>query len=287
MKSKRLSQIAFAILVATTLACSLGVPTIPKLETGATQTFSLNASQPNPDTVMDVSMTMGMGELNLSGGAETLLEGDVRYNVEEWKPTVTNTGNSLTVIQGEADDALRGFPGEDVVNSWNVRLGNIPMNLSLRAGGYDASLDLSGLPLQQLDIQDGASKSEIRFDSLNPEYMQTLAYNTGASTITFLGLANANFAQMTFEGGAGEYTFDFSGDLQRDAAVNIKAGLSTVRIVVPQDVAARVVAEDVVGSVTVDDQWEQQGKQYVNEGNGAQLTISVELGAGSLYLSNE
>jgi hypothetical protein len=287
MKSKRSSQIAFAILVATTLACSLGVPAIPKVQTGATQTLSLNASLPNPVTVMNVDMTMGIGELNLSGGAETLLQGNVRYNVEEWKPTVTNTRNSLTVTQGEADDAIRGFPGEDVINVWNVRLGNIPMNLSLRAGGYDASLDLTGLPLRQLDIQDGASESEIRFDSLNPEDMQTLTYSTGASTVTFLGLANANFPQMTFEGGAGEYTFDFSGALQRDAAANIKAGLSTVRIVVPQDISARVVVDGAVGSISVNDQWEQQGKQYVNEGNSAQLLIWVELGAGSLYLSNE
>lgn len=260
MESKRSSQIALAILAATTLACSPGVPAFSKVETGATQTLSLNDSQPNPGTGMDVNMIMAMGELNLSGGAETLLEGDVSYNVEEWKPTVTSTGTSLTVTQGEADDAVWGFPGEDVVNVWDVKLGNIPMNLSLRAGEYDASLDLSGLPLRRLDIQDGASKCEIRFDSLNPEEMHSLTYSTGASTITFLGLANTNFAQMNFEGGAGEYTFDFSGSLQRDAAVSIKAGLSTVRIVVPQDVSARVVVKDAVGSVFVNDQWEQEGK---------------------------
>jgi hypothetical protein len=32
-------------------------------------------------------------------------------------------------------------------------------------------------------------------------------YDTGVSNITFLGLANGNFAQMTFEGETGDYSF--------------------------------------------------------------------------------
>ena len=276
-----------AIFVITSLACSLGLPQVSRIKTGATQTFTLNEPRPGTDAVQNVNLKMGMGELQLAGGAESLLEGEVRYNVVEWKPNITTEGNSLTITQGEVDDAVRGLPGEDIVNEWMVRLGDIPMNLSLRVGAYDGKLDLSGLRLQRLDVQDGASSSEIRFDTSNPEEMQSLAYTTGASKITFLGLANANFTQMTFEGGAGEYMFDFSGDLQRDATVNIKVGLSDVRIVVPSGVSAQIRTEDAVGTVQVEDAWKKESEGYFNEGNGYRLTILVELGAGRLYLSNE
>ena len=276
-----------AIFVITSLACSLGLPQVSRIKTGATQTFTLNEPRPGTDAVQNVNLKMGMGELQLAGGAESLLEGEVRYNVVEWKPNITTEGNSLTITQGEVDDAVRGLPGEDIVNEWTVRLGDIPMNLSLRVGAYDGKLDLSGLRLQRLDVQDGASSSEIRFDTSNPEEMQSLAYTTGASKITFLGLANANFTQMTFEGGAGEYMFDFSGDLQRDATVNIKVGLSDVRIVVPSGVSAQIRTEDAVGTVQVEDAWKKESEGYFNEGNGYRLTILVELGAGRLYLSNE
>lgn len=276
-----------AIFVITSLACSLGLPQVSRIKTGATQTFTLNEPRPGTDAVQNVNLKMGMGELQLAGGAESLLEGEVRYNVVEWKPNITTEGNSLTITQGEVDDAVRGLPGEEIVNEWTVRLGDIPMNLSLRVGAYDGKLDLSGLRLQRLDVQDGASSSEIRFDTSNPEEMQSLAYTTGASKITFLGLANANFTQMTFEGGAGEYMFDFSGDLQRDATVNIKVGLSDVRIVVPSGGSAQIRTEDAVGTVQVEDAWKKESEGYFNEGNGYRLTILVELGAGRLYLSNE
>lgn len=276
-----------AIFILTSLACSLGVPQLSRIQTGSTQTFTLHEPRPSTDAMQDVNLKMGMGEFQLAGGAKSLLEGEVRYNVEDWKPNVTKEGNSLTITQGKEDDPVSGLPGEDIINEWTVRLGDIPMNLSLRAGAYDGTLDLSGLRLQRLDIQDGASSSEIRFDTLNPEEMQSLTYHSGASKIAFLGLANANFTQMTFDGGAGEYLFDFSGDLQRDATVNIKVGLSDVRIVVPRGISAQIMTEGAVGTVQVEDAWKKKNEGYFNEGNGYRLTLLVELGAGRLYLSNE
>ena len=276
-----------AIFVLASLACSLGVSQVSRIQTGSTQTFTLHEPRSNTEAVQDVNLTMAFGEFNLAGGAESLLEGEIRYNVEDWKPSVIKEDDSLTITQGEVDDPVSGLPGEDIVNDWTVRLGDIPMNLSLQAGAYDGALDLSGLRLQRLDVQDGASSSEIRFDTLNTEEMQSLTYHTGASKITFLGLANANFTQMTFEGGAGSYVFDFSGDLQRDAAVSIKVGLSDVRIVVPRGVSAQIMTEGAVSTVQVEDAWKKQSEGYFNEGNGYRLTLLVELGAGRLYLSNE
>ena len=288
MKTKLLTCLLLVLLVVTSLACSLtSMPGFQKLETGSTQTFTLNEPLPNIDAVQDVTLSMAVGELTLSGGTEALVEGEVLYNVEDWKPTITNRDNSLTISQGRKNYTTDGFPGEDVVNHWNVKLGNIPMNLTLEAGAYDATLDLSGLPIQNLAIQDGASESEIRFDTLNPEEMQTLAYQTAASEITFLGLANANFTQMSFEGGAGKYTFDFSGDLQRDANVNIQVGLSDVKIIVPKGVNAQVFMDDGLGNVHINDTWLKKSNHYENNGDGHQLTIVVEMGTGNLRLTNK
>ena len=275
------------IFVITSLACSLGLPQVSRIQTGATQTFTLNEPRPSTDAVQNVNLKMGMGEFQLVGGAELLLEGEVLYNVEEWRPNVTTEDNSLTITQGEEDDPVSGLPGEDIINEWTVRLGDVPMNLSLRAGAYDGTLDLSGLRLQRLDVQDGASSSEIRFDTLNLEEMQSLTYHSGASKVTFLGLANANFTQMTFEAGAGEYIFDFSGDLQRDATVNIKVGLSNVQILVPAGISAMVFVDDRLDSVSTEGAWIKESDHYVNDGGGSQLTINVDMGVGSVRLANQ
>jgi hypothetical protein len=110
-----------------------------------------------------------------------------------------------------------------VVNVWDSG-GNVPMNLTVSAGAYDATMDLSGLPIRRFTVQDGASEVEIRFDAVNPEDMDRLSYQTGASEIKFIGLANANFDEMNFDGGAGKYSFDFSGDATMRRSLSMSAG---------------------------------------------------------------
>ncbi|HEX5808398.1 MAG TPA: toast rack family protein [Anaerolineales bacterium] len=288
MNTKRSLSLFLGLFLSLSVACSsISLPGLQKIETGTTETFILNEPAPGTGTIQDVALQVTVGDLTLSGGADALLEGEIHYNVKDWEPTIISKGNSLTVTQGERNFTVDGFPADDVVNSWDVSLGDIPVNLILEAGAYDARLDLSGIPLRSLIVQDGASDAEIRFDTLNPEQMRTLAYQTGASQITFLGLANANFTQMSFEGGTGEYTFDFSGDLQQDANVDIQVGLSNVKIVVPAGVSAQLVVEGGLGNIDVDDAWIRNGNHYENKGSGPQLTIVIELGAGSLDLTNE
>lgn len=284
MKARRFFLLT--TFVAVSAACSLNMPQVANIETGATQTFTLNEPHHVTDKVIDISLSMAVGKFNLQGGAESLIEGEIRYNVDAWKPVITSQGNSITVSQGDKDYTIRGFPDADVVNIWSIKLGKMPMNLSLQAGAYDAILDLSGLPIHTLNVQDGAGDSEVSFDTLNPEEMQSLFYKTSASNIVFRGLANANFKEMIFEGGAGDYVFDFSGALQRDATVRIKVGLSNVHILVPADISATVFIDRQPASISRNGAWIEEGDHFVNGSNRSQLTIMLEMAAGSLQLGS-
>lgn len=286
MKPNSIFYFLFASLAVASLACSLSVPGFNSLETGATKTFDLNAPPPDTQAVQDVTLAMMAGEFKLSGGADGMLEGQVQYNVEEWQPVITSSANSLTVSQGNLEASTLELPIGEVVNEWDVKLGNFPMNLAIQAGAFEADLDLSGLPIHRLEIQDGAGSSDIYFNTLNPDMMAKLDYHTGASDISFFGLANANFEEMTFNGGAGDYTFDFSGTLQRDATATIDVGLSDVTVLVPAGVPARLELDKALANVKLEGEWTQDGSIYVNPGSGSQLTISVKMGAGALTLVN-
>jgi hypothetical protein len=275
-----------AALLLTSLACSFGVPSISRLETGPVETVTLNEPRSSTEA-LDLTFAMAFGEFHLTNGSQELLDGEIRYNVAAWEPAVVREDGSLTISQEAGDYTREGFPGEDVVNAWEVRLGSVPMNLTVSAGAYEATMDLSGLPIRRFTVQDGAGDVEVRFDERNPEPMDRLSYQTGASEITFIGLANANFAEMNFDGGAGEYSFDFSGDLQRDAAVTIDVGLSTVRIIVPPGVAAQVDVDGAAEQTFALGAWQTDGDSYVNPGNGPQLTIKVNAGAGDVHLANQ
>lgn len=270
------------------LACSFSVDVdVPRLKTGPTETITLSERLPDRNTVGDVSLTMGAGELIVSGGAqEAFLEGELKYNVAEWKPTITQEEGRIAITQGEARGNF-GFPDGEVVNDWTLKFGDAPMELTVNAGAYTGQLDLTGLNLRNLTINDGAGTSHVTFDSPNLGQMEQLRYTTGASTVTLNGLANANFEAMRFKGGAGAYTLDFSGELQREATVDIEAGVCTLTIVVPQGTPARIVLDGSLTTVKTEGKWSVDGDVYEKSGTGPVLTINVELGAGTLTLVNE
>jgi hypothetical protein len=92
---------------------------------------------------------------------------------------------------------------------------------------------------------------------------------------------------MSFEGGAGNYTFDFSGDLQQDANVTIDTGLSDLEILVPTGVSAVVDVDSGLSQVDTVGTWSKEGSSYVSDGSGRKLTIVIKMGTGSLRLVNK
>jgi hypothetical protein len=282
--------IAASVLALAALACSPNIDlpdinvNVPRVETGPTQTLALDVPAPDAEEA-DVTLSMGAGELNVTGGAEGLVGGSIDYNVADWAPTVTTDGAEVTIKQPDIQDNL-GIPGGDseIVNDWNVTLGEMPMNLTVNAGAYEGELALGGVPLRSLDINDGASQSEVSFDSLNPETMDTFSYNTGASSVTMTGLANANFAELEFSFGAGDYDLDFSGDLQRDATVKLKGGLSSVRLEFPTGTNVRVEVTGGLNSVDTTGDWTQDGDTYTLAGEGPTITVELDMGAGEVDL---
>ncbi len=128
---------------------------------------------------------------------------------------------SLTIKQNARKDV--GGPLSRLVNDWDLQLGRAPLRLKITAGAYEGEYDLSGLTLQRLTLKDGAAQTRVSFNTPNPGQMESLEYETGASSVTLIGLANANFKTMTLDGKAGDYSLDFSGRLRTDATVKIKA----------------------------------------------------------------
>jgi hypothetical protein len=97
-------------------------------------------------------------------------------------------------------------------------------------------------------------------------------------------LGNTNFTNMVFRSGAGNYTLDFSGDLQQDASVDIQSGVSNVSIIIPQGTAARLSYEGALLNVNARDSWLASGGDYILSGDGPTITINVDMGAGNLEL---
>ena len=278
-----------SILLLTSLACgvTINLP-VSDVKTGPTVTEEIVVPEIESTEPVDLMIEFGAGELNIQPGAENaLVTGTVSYNIVDFKPDVLVEGNQVHLSTGNLE--IKGIPiinTGDFKNEWDLQLGNSPMNLSVSAGAYNGNIELGGLSLLSVRFTDGAAEVDVQFSELNQVEMDTLRYETGASSVELRGLANTNAASVIFKGGAGDYRLDFSGDLQRDMDVTVDSGMSNVEIIVPRGVTARVLYDGGLSNVDLSGDWEKTGNDYYQEGTGPRLTINVNIGAGNLSLSN-
>ncbi len=276
--------IVILTLAVSTLACSFSV-NAPEISTGEIQTFTVNEAVPASTEDVTVAIEMGAGRLNVSSGAQSLVEGTITYNVFGWEPEIARENNRVRIHQGSLDEIK--IPNDNVVNDWDLNLGDTPIALEISAGAYEGKIDLTGVPLTNLSISDGASKASVEINEVNPAEMDTFAYKTGASEVKIYGIANANADQFTFDGGAGDFTLDFTGTLQRDLNVNIDSGVSSIKIIIPDGVAADVVVSGGLNNISPKGTWTINGSTYSKPGNGPAIHIIIDMGVGSLDLINQ
>lgn len=152
-----------------------------------------------------VELRMGAGELDVTGGADALMEADFVYSFEEWKPEVAYKVNGgageLRVRQGGGENISTG---DDARNEWALRLGDdVPMDLRVQMGAGESDLDLDSLSLTGLDLQIGAGRTTV---DLTGDYGRDLT--------------------ATIQGGVGEATIRLPGEI--GVRVNASGGLGRI-----------------------------------------------------------
>jgi hypothetical protein len=279
----RLFLIVLALAVAT-MACGfqMNLPEIPTAGPDVTEQISVPV--PSGSGTPILSLGFGAGELYLNSGGDGLISGTATYNLEALKPSVEVNGSVVKISQGNA----KGFTTmpQDLHNVWDLKLGSSPLDLQIDAGAYKARYELGGLALSNLTIKDGAADVQLKFSAPNTAEMGVLRYETGASNVTIEGIGNASPSSLIFKCGAGNYTLDFSGQLQRNVTGHIEAGLGNVSIVVPRGVSAQVTVESGLSNISAGSDWQVNGDTYIQDGDGPTINIIVDIGAGNLTLSH-
>lgn len=107
-------------------------------------------------------VTMGAGELNLSGGAKELMEAEFSYNIPALKPEVRFDGGGfrgrLTVSQSGNPGALTG----NIKNRWDLKLAkDLPLDLVVNCGAGENRLDLRDVTLRSLEMHIGVGEVNV------------------------------------------------------------------------------------------------------------------------------
>jgi hypothetical protein len=271
------------ILALATIACgfTVNIPSVPT--PGPEVTDEITVASPESDEVR-LKISFGAGELRLSPGADDdmLVEGSATYDIPNFKPEIEESDGYVKIKQGE----FKSLNVKDFENEWDLQLGETPMELEINAGAYQGRYELGGLALTGLTIKDGAADTEVSFSAPNQTEMSVLRYETGASNVELTDLANANFSTFIFNGGAGDFTMDFSGEWQRNATVTIDSGFSDLTLVIPEDVDARVTVEGAAVNVNHSSGWGQSNKTYTQDGSSPTLRVIVSMGAGNVTITD-
>jgi hypothetical protein len=272
------------ILALASMACGFQVNLPTVVTPGPATTDQISVPLPADTTqTVDMTLSFGAGTMNVHPGGQSLVSGTATYNIPDFKPTVTASGTTVSIEQGNWH--MNGIPDvSKIKNEWDLALGNVPLNLTINGGAYNATYEFGGLSLKNLTIKDGAAQSVLDFSSPNAADMSLLHYETGASNVTITGLGNANFNSLEFTSGAGNYKLDFSGALKRDGSVHITSGVSSLTLVIPEGIPVQVNTSGLA-NVTYGSGWTKNGNVLTQTGSGPQLVIVVGLGAGTLNLT--
>jgi hypothetical protein len=238
---------------------------------------------------VSLSGDISAAEMHLVGhDGGDLFSGRVRYDADR-----TNVDITLEKAGTAADLQMTGkrrheksvFNNEE--NAWDISLSRSCIwDIGIDVGATDCLFDLSGVPVERMVLDAGASECEIVFDRLNPQEMRRFSIDAGAGSLKLQGLGYARCRDFELNGGAGSVVMDFDGFDRGFGTVHIDVGVGEVEIEIPKDIPVRITADKGwLSSVDIDEDlgenirdgvWESVG--YEQGARGLEMSIDVGIG---------
>jgi hypothetical protein len=198
--------------------------------------------QPEDAKSVRAHLTMGAGELKVSGAADALMEADFSYNVSDWKPEVgydvSGEKGELSVEQGNSEGVRLGG---DARNEWDLRFNDeVPTDLVVEMGAGESDLDLDSLTLTGLDLEMGAGETTV---DLTGDYARgfdaSIEGGVGEATVLVPseigvsvraegGLGKINAEGFRREGNS--YVNDAYGDSEVTLDVDVRGGVGQINL---------------------------------------------------------
>lgn len=169
--------------------------------------------------------------------------------------------------------------------SWDLKFTDkVPLKINLFAGATKGNFDFTGMMISSLNIETGASKTFISFDEPNPIRMSEFNISLGLAKFRGKHLLNANFEEMTIEGGLGKSTLDFTGETTEQCYVQIELGISSTIIILPRNIGVKIYADvSAFTSFDTNDLIEVEDDVYESPNWGeteGELVIDIEASIG-------
>lgn len=177
----------------------------------------------------DVFISLGAGELTVSGGADKkyLMEYEINTGNHEERPVISyaaeNTNVKLRISQKESRRAT-GFP-LSMMNRWDIRFNNdVPLSLDINTGVGDSKLILGTLNISVLRVKMGAGDQVVDFTGYDG-HLQDSEITCGVGDLTVRLPKDMN-SWITVDSGIGDIRTD--GFIKKDGIYRVSGYQDTV-----------------------------------------------------------
>jgi hypothetical protein len=275
---------ALLLLATAALGCNRGPRVNPAWRT-VTATQGLRGEHS-----MTINVQYGAGRFHLTPGTgDELYRMQLRYDENTFMPVREYDAATQTLrlgVKGRSGGRIRvRSRHNDAPPSMDLALTpSIPLTLNLEMGAVEADADLGGLNLRHVTFRTGASESHLRYTRPNAAPCEELTIEAGAAELHAEQLANANCARVSFNGGVGEVTLDFSGTWRRSMTANINVGVGSLKLRLPRVVGVSVQLNRFLASFDAAG-FEKHGDTYVTtnfEGARYRLVMNVNASIGGV-----
>jgi hypothetical protein len=242
---------------------------------------NLDVSRQLRDTASHhVRVTYGAGQVRLrAASVPVLYEMRLRYDPERGEAVHSYDPEQRSLRLGLRKQRIHLGGGDDDGKGGELQIDltrRAPLDLALEMGAVEADLDFTGILLEALKIETGASETRLRFDTLNATRMRLLDIQAGAASIKAYRLANANAEEVRIQGGVGSIELDFDGEWTRDLDLTMEVALGSVSIRVPREVGVRVELQRFLTSFDHDGLSKRGGAWYSENWDTATHRIRIK-----------
>jgi hypothetical protein len=120
---------------------------------------------------------------------------------------------------------------------------DIPLSLYTILGASDATLDLGGLTLTDVEIRTSASHATVDFSRPDRGTCKSATFSVGAAELEVHHLAQAGCNALRVDGGAGSVTLDLDGAWRHDATLDVDLAMGKLLLGIPAGTGVELQGE--------------------------------------------
>lgn len=162
----------------------------------------------------------------------------------------------------------------------------VPVNLDVEIKAGVLDLNLTGVKLEDFELNSWAGETRVYFGELNTQRLDYMKIDVNIGDVKIEGLGYANFENAFIDGGIGSLLVDLVGEYHPgEHHIKIDLDIGEANIILPRDVGIRmsVSKPPLIGHLTMDANLRKRGKFYYSRGFDnaeTKLFIRVEMGIG-------